>query len=102
MLSRRASLREAVKKHGTLENALKNEPSLILLYRKHTGIYVYRREFLLKYTKEKQTNLEKTEMLEQLRALENGARIRVVEVAESSIGVDTKEDFERVKMYLGV
>ncbi len=93
--------REAVKKHGTLENALKNDSTLIPLYRKHTGIYVYRREFLLKYTKEKQTNLEKTEMLEQLRALENGARIKVVEVAESSIGVDTQEDFERVKMYLG-
>jgi len=96
------SPRDAVKKYGSLKNALQNEASLLSLYRKHTGIYVYRREFLLKYTKEKQTNLEKTEMLEQLRALENGARIRVVEVAESSIGVDTKEDFERVKIYLGV
>jgi len=94
--------REAVKKYKTLENALQKDSSIISLYRKHTGIYVYRREFLLKYTKEKQTNLEKTEMLEQLRALENGARIKVVEVAESSIGVDTKEDYERVKMYLGV
>jgi len=36
-------------------------------------------------------------MLEQLRALENGARIKVVEVSESSIGVDTLEDFERVE-----
>jgi 3-deoxy-manno-octulosonate cytidylyltransferase (CMP-KDO synthetase) len=88
--------REAVKKHGTLENALLREPDLLSLFRKHTGIYVYRREFLLKFTKLPQTNLEKTEMLEQLRALENGARIKVVEVAESSIGVDTKEDFERV------
>ncbi len=94
--------REAVKKHGTLETALQNEPQLISLFRKHTGLYVYRREYLLKFTKFKQTILEKTEMLEQLRALENGARIKVVEVAESSIGVDTREDFERVKMYLGV
>lgn len=92
--------RDAVKKHGSLENALRNEPELISLYRKHTGLYVYRREFLLRYTKLKQTFLEKTEMLEQLRALENGAKIKVVEVAESSIGVDTPEDFERVRKIL--
>ena len=94
--------REAVKKHGTLENALQLEKDLLSLFRKHTGLYVYRREYLLKFTRFEQTNLEKTEMLEQLRALENGARIKVVEVNESSIGVDTTEDFERVKMYLGV
>ena len=80
-----------------LENALRENPSLLALYRKHTGLYVYRREFLLKFTRFEQTNLEKTEMLEQLRALENGARIKVVEVSESSIGVDTAEDFARVK-----
>ena len=89
--------RDAVKKYGTLENALENEPNLISLFRKHTGLYVYRRKFLLQYTKLKQTNLEKTEMLEQLRALENGAKIKVVEVSESSIGVDTLEDLERVR-----
>ncbi|MCY7376182.1 MAG: hypothetical protein LH472_09455, partial [Pyrinomonadaceae bacterium] len=94
--------RDAVKRYGSLENALQNEPDLISLFRKHTGLYVYRREFLLKFTKFEQTNLEKTEMLEQLRALENDIRIKVVEVAESSIGVDTAEDFERVKMLLGV
>ena len=89
--------REAVRKHGSLRNALRKDLDLVSLYRKHTGLYVYRREYLLKYTKEKQTNLEKTEMLEQLRALENGAKIKVVEVVESSIGVDTQEDFDRVK-----
>jgi 3-deoxy-manno-octulosonate cytidylyltransferase (CMP-KDO synthetase) len=89
--------REAVRKFGTLESALLNEKDLISLYRKHTGLYIYRREFLLKYTKLKQTNLEKTEMLEQLRALENNANIKVVEVHENSIGVDTLEDFERVE-----
>lgn len=92
--------RDAVKKHGNLENALQNEPHLISQFRKHTGLYVYRREFLLEYTKMAQTFLEKTELLEQLRALENGAKIKVVEVAESSIGVDTQEDFERVKKIL--
>lgn len=92
--------REAVQKHGTLEHALRNEPELISTFRKHTGLYVYRREFLLRFTRLAQTNLEKTEMLEQLRALENGARIKVVEVDESSIGVDTREDFERVREIL--
>ncbi len=90
-------LRDAVNKHGSIESALQNEPNLISLYRKHTGLYVYRREFLLKFTKLPPTNLEKTEMLEQLRALENGAKIKTVETAESSIGIDTQEDFERVK-----
>ncbi len=92
--------RDSVKKHGSLENALRREPDLIKIFRKHTGLYIYRREFLLKYTKLPQSNLEKIEMLEQLRALENGAKIKVVEVLESSIGVDTQEDFERVKKIL--
>jgi 3-deoxy-manno-octulosonate cytidylyltransferase (CMP-KDO synthetase) len=89
--------REAVKKFGNLENALREEKDLLSRFRRHTGLYVYRREFLLEYTKLKQTNLEKTEMLEQLRALETGARIKVVEVEEHSIGVDTMEDYEKVK-----
>jgi 3-deoxy-manno-octulosonate cytidylyltransferase (CMP-KDO synthetase) len=50
----------------------------------------------LEFTRLEQTVLEKTEMLEQLRALENGARIRVVESPAASFGVDTREDFERV------
>ena len=92
--------REAVKKFGSLENALQADANLISLFRKHTGLYVYRREFLLKYTELKQTNLETTEMLEQLRALETGAKIKVVEVVESSVGVDTQEDYERAKEIL--
>jgi 3-deoxy-manno-octulosonate cytidylyltransferase (CMP-KDO synthetase) len=93
-------LREKAKEYGSLENALREENGLLSFYRKHTGLYVYRREFLLKYTKLKQTNLEKAEMLEQLRALENDAKIKVVEVSESSIGVDTREDFERVEQII--
>jgi 3-deoxy-manno-octulosonate cytidylyltransferase (CMP-KDO synthetase) len=92
--------RDAVKKFETLENALQNEPNLINNFRKHTGLYVYRREFLLKYTNLPQSDLEKIEMLEQLRALENGAKIKVIEVEESSIGVDTFEDLERVRNLL--
>jgi len=93
-------LRDAVNKYGSLENALLSDSSLVSIFRKHTGLYVYRREFLLKFAKMEQTALEKTEMLEQLRALENGAGIKVVEVSENSIGVDTAEDFERVKNIL--
>ena len=89
--------REAVKKYGSLENALREENELISSFRKHTRLYVYRREYLLKFTRLGQTHLETTEMLEQLRALENGARIKVVEVSERSIGVDTAEDYERVR-----
>ena len=89
--------REAVNKYGSLENALRENRNLILEFRKHTGLYVYRREFLLKYTKANQTLLEKSEILEQLRAMENGMRIKVIEASEGSIGVDTIEDFERVR-----
>ncbi len=92
--------RDATNKFGSIENALQNDKNLISLYRKHTGLYVYRREYLLKFTKLAQTGLEKTEMLEQLRALENGAKIKVVETTESSIGVDTQEDLENVRFIL--
>lgn len=66
-------------------------------FRKHTGLYVFRREFLLRFAKMEQTPLERIEMLEQLRALENGARIRVVNAAGRSISVDTAEDLDRVR-----
>ena len=88
---------QAVLKHGSIEAALRNEPALLFSFRKHTGLYVYRREFLLEYTSWPQTELERRESLEQLRALERGVRIKVVEAATPSIGVDTKEDLERVR-----
>ncbi|MDY6856991.1 MAG: 3-deoxy-manno-octulosonate cytidylyltransferase [Thermodesulfobacteriota bacterium] len=64
---------------------------------KHIGIYVYRKEFLLKFTKMPQSILEKAEMLEQLRALENGYKILVVKTDFDSVEVDTPQDLERVK-----
>jgi 3-deoxy-manno-octulosonate cytidylyltransferase (CMP-KDO synthetase) len=63
---------------------------------KHIGLYVYRREFLLGYSDLPVGPLEQAERLEQLRALENGFRIRVVETDYESLGVDTPEDWERV------
>lgn len=89
--------REAAMLHGGLKNALENEPGLISSFRRHTGLYAYRREFLLEFTKQPQGSLERVEMLEQLRALESGARIKVVETLENSIGVDTQADLEKVR-----
>lgn len=72
------------------------------LYTKHIGLYVYRRDFLLNYPGLKIGPLERAERLEQLRALENGYRIRVVETEYESLGVDTPEDLERVNQLFGV
>jgi 3-deoxy-manno-octulosonate cytidylyltransferase (CMP-KDO synthetase) len=83
--------------NGDPNVAIETEPELLRNYKKHTGLYVYRREYLLKFTKLPQTWLERYEMLEQLRALENGAKIRVVEAASRSIGVDTQADLDRVR-----
>jgi 3-deoxy-manno-octulosonate cytidylyltransferase (CMP-KDO synthetase) len=63
---------------------------------KHIGLYVYRRDFLLDYSNLRVGPLEQAERLEQLRALENGYPIRVVETEYESVGVDTHEDLERV------
>jgi 3-deoxy-manno-octulosonate cytidylyltransferase (CMP-KDO synthetase) len=65
-------------------------------YFKHIGLYVYQRDFLLEYSALPVGPLERTERLEQLRALENGYRIRVVETEYESWGVDTPGDLERV------
>lgn len=94
--------RDAVRRHGSLEQALKNEPQLVGLFRKHTGLYVYRRDFLLRFAQTAPTIHERIEGLEQLRALENGAKIRVIETTHESIGVDTPEDLERVRQMVAV
>jgi 3-deoxy-manno-octulosonate cytidylyltransferase (CMP-KDO synthetase) len=68
--------------------------------RLHLGLYAYRREFLLEFAGWAPTPLEKAESLEQLRALEHGARIRVVTVPERALGVDTPADLERARSLL--
>jgi len=88
---------QAVSRHGSIEAALECEPALLSTFRKHTGLYVYRREFLLKFTSWPQSEAEASESLEQLRALERGVKMRVVEASAPSIGVDTIEDLERVR-----
>lgn len=64
---------------------------------KHIGLYVYRREFLLRFSSLPQTMLEKTEKLEQLRVLGHGGRIKVVVTGHESTGVDTREDLSKVR-----
>lgn len=65
---------------------------------KHVGIYAYRRNFLLKYAALTPTPLERAESLEQLRALENGYKIKVLESDFQGIGVDTPEDLAAVNV----
>ncbi len=67
-----------------------------IIHYKHIGLYVYRREFLLAYSGLPVGPLEQAERLEQLRAIENGYRIRVVETEYESLGVDTPKDLERI------
>jgi 3-deoxy-manno-octulosonate cytidylyltransferase (CMP-KDO synthetase) len=64
---------------------------------RHIGLYVYRRECLLRLARLAPTPLEQSENLEQLRALEHGIRIKAMETRYDAIGVDTQEDLERVR-----
>lgn len=79
----------------------RNKPEGYKVY-KHVGIYAYRRNFLLKYAALQPTPLEKAESLEQLRALENGYKIKVLESAFKGIGVDTPEDLAEVNELFAV
>lgn len=67
---------------------------------KHIGIYSFRRDVLLRFSKMGPTRLEELERLEQLRALENNIKIKVKETEFETIGVDTPEDLERVERWL--
>lgn len=69
-------------------------------YWQHIGLYVYRRDFLLNYAALPQTPLERLEKLEQLRALENGHAIAVVETEYEVIGVDVPADLADVSVLL--
>ncbi|MBQ3436931.1 MAG: 3-deoxy-manno-octulosonate cytidylyltransferase, partial [Fusobacterium sp.] len=69
-------------------------------YYKHIGIYAYKKDFVLEYSNMLPTALEETESLEQLRVLENGYKIKVLETPYSLIGVDTIENLENVRLYI--
>ena len=63
---------------------------------KHIGLYVYSRDFLLEYNQLEPTPLERTESLEQLRVLEHGFKIKVMETTCDTVGVDTPRDLQQV------
>lgn len=77
----------------------RNKPDDYEVY-KHVGIYAYQRDFLLHYAALEPTPLERAESLEQLRALENGYKIKVLAGDFQGVGVDTPEDLARVNALL--
>jgi 3-deoxy-manno-octulosonate cytidylyltransferase (CMP-KDO synthetase) len=82
---------------GAGRSASALEPHAATPWLKHIGLYVYRRDFLLRFAKWEPTRLERLERLEQLRALEHGARIAVTLTDHDSIGVDTPADLVAVR-----
>jgi len=66
----------------------------------HIGVYAYKKEALMNFTKWPQSVLEKTEKLEQLRYLENGLRIKMAETEYNNIAIDTPEDLEKARLLL--
>jgi 3-deoxy-manno-octulosonate cytidylyltransferase (CMP-KDO synthetase) len=78
---------------------IKDKNTAVPVFR-HIGLYVFRKDFLLTFTRLPQTVLEKAESLEQLRALEHGYRIKVPTTSYKPIGVDTPEDLVRVENIL--
>ena len=73
------------------------EPGSDLDYFLHVGVYAYKKDVLLRFTRWPQSDLEKTEKLEQLRYLENGIRIKMAETDYNNIAIDTPEDLEKAK-----
>ncbi|KFC20682.1 3-deoxy-manno-octulosonate cytidylyltransferase [Chryseobacterium sp. FH1] len=76
------------------------ELSYNVKYYKHIGVYAFRKEVLLKFSSLEMTPMEISEKLEQLRYLENGMKIRMIETDFVGIGIDTPEDLEKAKMLL--
>ena len=66
----------------------------------HVGVYAYRKNMLMNFTKWPQSSLEKIEKLEQLRYLENGVKIKMTETDYNNIAIDTPEDLEKAKLFL--
>lgn len=80
-------------------HALNSEVKSPVFY-KHIGLYGYTKDFLFTYKNLQVSNLERIECLEQLRVLEEGFRIKVVETQYETFGVDTPEDLKKVKLHL--
>ena len=79
---------------------IRDEKPAEIIHYKHIGLYGYTKDFLFTYKALAESKLEKLEKLEQLRILENGYRIKLVETSFETFGVDTPEDLEKVKQRL--
>jgi 3-deoxy-manno-octulosonate cytidylyltransferase (CMP-KDO synthetase) len=73
-----------------------------ITYYKHIGLYVFRKDYLMKFIKLKPSKLELAEKLEQLRILENGTKIKVVVTNIDSFTIDIKEDLKRIKNFKNI
>jgi 3-deoxy-manno-octulosonate cytidylyltransferase (CMP-KDO synthetase) len=77
-----------------------NREGIELFYWKHIGVYAYRREMLQTFTQWPKGHLEQVELLEQLRLVERGIPIQMVETTNLSIAIDTQEDLDRARLFL--
>jgi len=93
--------RNEVIEFGSLEEALRSRPQLISTFRKHTGLYVFTPRGLRAFTTMPKSPLETLENLEQLRILENGWKMKVVETGNPSIGIDTEDDYKKALELIG-
>ncbi|HSI76695.1 MAG TPA: 3-deoxy-manno-octulosonate cytidylyltransferase [Lunatimonas sp.] len=77
---------------------IRDSPEEITFYR-HIGIYAYKKKLLMAFTQWPKSTLEKAEMLEQLRLLEQGIKIKMVHTTHQAVAIDTPEDLEKAKQY---
>jgi 3-deoxy-manno-octulosonate cytidylyltransferase (CMP-KDO synthetase) len=77
----------------------RRNPDIEVPVYKHIGIYAYRRQALVRFTELEKSQLERVEMLEQLRLLENGIRIKMIESNHQAVAVDTEQDLEKARAY---
>ncbi|MCG2711289.1 MAG: 3-deoxy-manno-octulosonate cytidylyltransferase [Candidatus Omnitrophica bacterium] len=83
-----------------IPNVLRKKEGVDIPLYKHIGIYAYTKDFLLTFKGLKPSRLEEAESLEQLRAIEHGYKIKVLETKHETVSVDTQEDLDKVIRYL--
>ena len=87
--------------HLGLHELIEQRPELLKHFYRHVGMYAYRSDFLKSFAKWGPSRLELLEDLEQLRAIEHGAKIKVGESRAITLGIDTPEDLERIRSLVG-
>jgi 3-deoxy-manno-octulosonate cytidylyltransferase (CMP-KDO synthetase) len=89
-------IRESGVTYHNAKEMLEKNNDLLTNYYAQIGLYAFRRDFLFKFTSLSPSGLEQLEKLEQLRAMENGYKIKVIYTAEPSVGVDSPADLDRI------